>query len=177
MCTWIAGGHRSASASPSQSAQGSPQQARSATTSPSQAFQPGPIPTSSGPRAQKQSPQLKWVTLMFLFLYLSQCSLNIPYFVKIDLFSTRTSVICLYLFNSLHLFTGYSINAFNYWSALCYICYICKENRKKPTAEIGMVAHLHTQYTGVSSYGGMCDNMLIVSTILFEYNQKIVLWV
>lgn len=50
------GGHRSASASPSQSAQGSPQRARSATTSPSQAFQPGPIPASSG--AQKQSPQL-----------------------------------------------------------------------------------------------------------------------
>uniref|UniRef100_A0A8C6PAH2 Synapsin III n=1 Tax=Nothobranchius furzeri TaxID=105023 RepID=A0A8C6PAH2_NOTFU len=53
-----AGGHRSASASPSQSAQGSPQRARSATTSPSQAFQPGPIPASSGPGAQKQSPQL-----------------------------------------------------------------------------------------------------------------------
>ncbi|KAI3366902.1 hypothetical protein L3Q82_009546 [Scortum barcoo] len=52
------GGHRSASASPSQSAQGSPQRARSATTSPSQAFQPGPIPASSGPGAQKQSPQL-----------------------------------------------------------------------------------------------------------------------
>uniref|UniRef100_A0A8C4HVY9 Synapsin-3 n=1 Tax=Dicentrarchus labrax TaxID=13489 RepID=A0A8C4HVY9_DICLA len=51
-------GHRSASASPSQSAQGSPQRARSATTSPSQAFQPGPIPASSGPGAQKQSPQL-----------------------------------------------------------------------------------------------------------------------
>ncbi|KAM9328838.1 synapsin-3 [Pholidichthys leucotaenia] len=49
---------RSASASPSQSAQGSPQRARSATTSPSQAFQPGPIPASSGPGAQKQSPQL-----------------------------------------------------------------------------------------------------------------------
>uniref|UniRef100_A0A8C4HWV1 Synapsin-3 n=1 Tax=Dicentrarchus labrax TaxID=13489 RepID=A0A8C4HWV1_DICLA len=54
----ITGGHRSASASPSQSAQGSPQRARSATTSPSQAFQPGPIPASSGPGAQKQSPQL-----------------------------------------------------------------------------------------------------------------------
>ncbi|CAJ1054476.1 synapsin-3-like [Xyrichtys novacula] len=53
-----AGGHRSASASPSQSAQGSPQRARSATTSPSQAFQPGPIPAASGPGAQKQSPQL-----------------------------------------------------------------------------------------------------------------------
>ncbi|XP_035767437.1 synapsin-3-like [Neolamprologus brichardi] len=52
------GGHRSASASPSQSAQGSPQRARSATTSPSQAFQPGPIPASSGPGAGKQSPQL-----------------------------------------------------------------------------------------------------------------------
>ncbi|CAN9508318.1 unnamed protein product [Ophioblennius macclurei] len=52
------GGHRSASASPSQSAQGSPQRARSATTSPSQAFQPGPIPAPSGPGAQKQSPQL-----------------------------------------------------------------------------------------------------------------------
>nr|XP_029133357.1 synapsin-3-like [Labrus bergylta] len=52
------GGHRSASASPSQSAQGSPQRARSASTSPSQAFQPGPIPASSGPGAQKQSPQL-----------------------------------------------------------------------------------------------------------------------
>lgn len=52
------GGHRSASASPSQSAQGSPQRARSATTSPSQAFQPGPIPASSGPGAPKQSPQL-----------------------------------------------------------------------------------------------------------------------
>ncbi|XP_057711399.1 synapsin-3-like isoform X2 [Corythoichthys intestinalis] len=46
-------GHRSGSASPSQSAQGSPQRARSATTSPSQSFQPGPIPD-----AQKQSPQL-----------------------------------------------------------------------------------------------------------------------
>uniref|UniRef100_A0A3Q2CI04 Synapsin III n=1 Tax=Cyprinodon variegatus TaxID=28743 RepID=A0A3Q2CI04_CYPVA len=53
------GGHRSASASPSQSAQGSPQRARSASTSPSQAFQPGPIPASSGPGAQKQSPHLK----------------------------------------------------------------------------------------------------------------------
>ncbi|XP_061570578.1 synapsin-3-like [Cololabis saira] len=53
-----AGGHRSGSASPSQSAQGSPQRARSATTSPSQAFQPGPIPAASGPGAQKQSPQL-----------------------------------------------------------------------------------------------------------------------
>lgn len=52
------GGHRSASASPSQSAHGSPQRARSATTSPSQAFQPGPIPAVSGPGAQKQSPQL-----------------------------------------------------------------------------------------------------------------------
>ncbi|XP_045928554.1 synapsin-3-like [Micropterus dolomieu] len=52
------GGHRSASGSPSQSAQGTPQRARSATTSPSQAFQPGPIPASSGPGAQKQSPQL-----------------------------------------------------------------------------------------------------------------------
>uniref|UniRef100_A0A3B5L0V8 Uncharacterized protein n=1 Tax=Xiphophorus couchianus TaxID=32473 RepID=A0A3B5L0V8_9TELE len=51
-------GHRSASASPSQSAQGSPQRARSATTSPSQAFQPGPIPASSGPGSQKQSPHL-----------------------------------------------------------------------------------------------------------------------
>ncbi|KAM7377999.1 hypothetical protein PAMA_013079 [Pampus argenteus] len=40
------------------SAQGSPQRARSATTSPSQAFQPGPIPATSGPGAQKQSPQL-----------------------------------------------------------------------------------------------------------------------
>ncbi|XP_069012694.1 synapsin-3 [Embiotoca jacksoni] len=50
------GGHRSGSASPSQS--GSPQRARSASTSPSQAFQPGPIPASSGPGAQKQSPQL-----------------------------------------------------------------------------------------------------------------------
>uniref|UniRef100_A0A8C5EEK2 Synapsin III n=1 Tax=Gouania willdenowi TaxID=441366 RepID=A0A8C5EEK2_GOUWI len=54
----VAGGHRSASASPSQSAHGSPQRARSATTSPSQAFQPGPIPAVSGPGAQKQSPQL-----------------------------------------------------------------------------------------------------------------------
>ncbi|XP_026217863.1 synapsin-3 isoform X1 [Anabas testudineus] len=52
------GGHRSGSASPSQSAQGSPQRARSATTSPSQAFQPGPIPASSVPGAQKQPPQL-----------------------------------------------------------------------------------------------------------------------
>ncbi|XP_004082918.4 synapsin-3 [Oryzias latipes] len=52
------GGHRSGSASPSQSAQGSPQRARSATTSPSQAFQPGPIPASSGPGGQKPSPQL-----------------------------------------------------------------------------------------------------------------------
>ncbi|KAI9540772.1 hypothetical protein NQZ68_037703 [Dissostichus eleginoides] len=52
------GGQRSASASPSQSAQGSPQRARSASTSPSQAFQPGPIPAASGPGAQKQSPQL-----------------------------------------------------------------------------------------------------------------------
>ncbi|XP_053719551.1 synapsin-3-like [Synchiropus splendidus] len=52
------GGHRSASASPSQSAQGSPQRARSANTSPSQAFQPGPIPAPSGPGAHKQSPQL-----------------------------------------------------------------------------------------------------------------------
>uniref|UniRef100_A0A3P9K7W0 Synapsin III n=1 Tax=Oryzias latipes TaxID=8090 RepID=A0A3P9K7W0_ORYLA len=51
-------GHRSGSASPSQSAQGSPQRARSATTSPSQAFQPGPIPASSGPGGQKPSPQL-----------------------------------------------------------------------------------------------------------------------
>lgn len=59
LCVPTAGGHRSASASPSQSAQGSPQRARSATTSPSQAFQPGPIPASSGPGAQKQSPQLK----------------------------------------------------------------------------------------------------------------------
>uniref|UniRef100_A0A671YJ43 Synapsin III n=1 Tax=Sparus aurata TaxID=8175 RepID=A0A671YJ43_SPAAU len=49
---------RSASASPSQSAQGSPQRARSATTSPSQAFQPGPIPAATGPGSQKQSPQL-----------------------------------------------------------------------------------------------------------------------
>ncbi|XP_034019178.1 synapsin-3-like [Thalassophryne amazonica] len=52
------GGNRSASASPSQSARGSPQRARSATTSPSQAFQPGPIPVSSGPGSQKPSPQL-----------------------------------------------------------------------------------------------------------------------
>ncbi|XP_055009279.1 synapsin-3-like [Boleophthalmus pectinirostris] len=52
------GGHRSASASPSQSAQGSPQRARSANTSPSQAFQPGPIPAVTGPGAQKQSPHL-----------------------------------------------------------------------------------------------------------------------
>ncbi|XP_053271428.1 synapsin-3 [Pleuronectes platessa] len=52
------GGQRSTSASPSSSAQGSPQRARSASTSPSQAFQPGPIPASSGPGAQKQSPQL-----------------------------------------------------------------------------------------------------------------------
>ncbi|XP_046878432.1 synapsin-3-like [Hypomesus transpacificus] len=52
------GGNRSASASPSQSAQGSPQRARSASTSPSQAFQPGPIPATSGPGAQKQPPQL-----------------------------------------------------------------------------------------------------------------------
>uniref|UniRef100_A0A671YLM4 Synapsin III n=1 Tax=Sparus aurata TaxID=8175 RepID=A0A671YLM4_SPAAU len=51
-------GQRSASASPSQSAQGSPQRARSATTSPSQAFQPGPIPAATGPGSQKQSPQL-----------------------------------------------------------------------------------------------------------------------
>uniref|UniRef100_A0A8D3BY65 Synapsin-3 n=1 Tax=Scophthalmus maximus TaxID=52904 RepID=A0A8D3BY65_SCOMX len=51
-------GPRSSSASPSSSAQGSPQRARSASTSPSQAFQPGPIPVSSGPGAQKQSPQL-----------------------------------------------------------------------------------------------------------------------
>uniref|UniRef100_A0A8D0D590 Synapsin III n=1 Tax=Sander lucioperca TaxID=283035 RepID=A0A8D0D590_SANLU len=58
MCVSTAGGHRSASASPSQSAQGSPQRARSASTSPSQAFQPGPIPATSGPGAQKQSPQL-----------------------------------------------------------------------------------------------------------------------
>ncbi|XP_060758864.1 synapsin-3 isoform X1 [Neoarius graeffei] len=49
------GGPRSGSASPSQSAQGSPQRARSASTSPSQAFQPGPIPASS---SQKQAPQL-----------------------------------------------------------------------------------------------------------------------
>ncbi|XP_047018274.1 synapsin-3 isoform X5 [Ictalurus punctatus] len=49
------GGPRSGSASPSQSAQGSPQRARSANTSPSQAFQPGPIPASS---SQKQAPQL-----------------------------------------------------------------------------------------------------------------------
>ncbi|XP_019751931.1 synapsin-3 [Hippocampus comes] len=52
------GGHRSGSASPSQSTQGSPQRARSATTSPSQSFQPGPLPDNSGPGAQKQSPQL-----------------------------------------------------------------------------------------------------------------------
>ncbi|XP_061922443.1 synapsin-3-like isoform X2 [Entelurus aequoreus] len=52
------GGNRSGSASPSQSAQGSPQRARSANTSPSQAFQPGPLPDASGPGAQKQSPQL-----------------------------------------------------------------------------------------------------------------------
>ncbi|KAM3850130.1 synapsin-3 isoform 1-T1 [Diretmus argenteus] len=51
------GGHRSASASPSQSAQGSPQRTRSASTSPSQAFQP-PLPASSGPGAHKQPPQL-----------------------------------------------------------------------------------------------------------------------
>ncbi|XP_077399508.1 synapsin-3 isoform X2 [Vanacampus margaritifer] len=47
------GGHRSGSASPSQSGQGSPQRARSATTSPSQSFQPGPIPDNSAPGAQK----------------------------------------------------------------------------------------------------------------------------
>ncbi|XP_076008837.1 synapsin-3 [Genypterus blacodes] len=52
------GGHRSGAASPSQSAQASPQRARSASTSPSQAFQPGPIPAPAGPGAQKQSPQL-----------------------------------------------------------------------------------------------------------------------
>ncbi|KAJ8006672.1 hypothetical protein DPEC_G00109660 [Dallia pectoralis] len=54
------GGHRSASGSPSKSAQGSPQRARSANTSPSQAFQPGPIPppTATGPGSQKPSPQL-----------------------------------------------------------------------------------------------------------------------
>ncbi|XP_061839617.1 synapsin-3 [Nerophis lumbriciformis] len=52
------GGNRSGSASPSQSAQGSPQRARSANTSPSQAFQPGPLPDACGPGAQKQSPQL-----------------------------------------------------------------------------------------------------------------------
>ncbi|TNN54606.1 Synapsin-3 [Liparis tanakae] len=53
------GGQRSASASPSQSAQASPQRARSASTSPSQAFQPGPLPpAAAGPGAQKQSPQL-----------------------------------------------------------------------------------------------------------------------
>lgn len=52
------GGQRSTSASPSQSAHGSPQRARSATTSPSQAFQPGPIPTPAGPGASKQAPQL-----------------------------------------------------------------------------------------------------------------------
>ncbi|XP_008314183.1 synapsin-3 [Cynoglossus semilaevis] len=48
------GGPRSSSTSPSQS----PQRARSASTSPSQAFQPGPIPATSGPGSQKQSPQL-----------------------------------------------------------------------------------------------------------------------
>uniref|UniRef100_A0A3P8Y9Y6 Synapsin III n=1 Tax=Esox lucius TaxID=8010 RepID=A0A3P8Y9Y6_ESOLU len=60
LCVGSAGGHRSASGSPSQSAQGSPQRARSANTSPSQAFQPGPIPppTATGPGSQKQSPQL-----------------------------------------------------------------------------------------------------------------------
>ncbi|XP_040030213.2 synapsin-3 isoform X2 [Gasterosteus aculeatus] len=52
------GGHHSASASPSQSAQGSPQRARSASTSPSQAFQPGPLPPAAGPGAPKPSPQL-----------------------------------------------------------------------------------------------------------------------
>ncbi|XP_051974185.1 synapsin-3-like [Xyrauchen texanus] len=52
-----AGGPRSASGSPSQSGQASPQRARSASTSPSQAFQPGPIP-SSGSASQKQAPQL-----------------------------------------------------------------------------------------------------------------------
>ncbi|XP_035391771.1 synapsin-3 [Electrophorus electricus] len=53
------GGPRSASGSPSQSGQGSPQRTRSATTSPSQAFQPGPIPASgSGGAAQKQAPLL-----------------------------------------------------------------------------------------------------------------------
>ncbi|XP_046730147.1 synapsin-3 isoform X1 [Silurus meridionalis] len=51
----VQGGPQSGSASPSQSAQGSPQRARSANTSPSQAFQPGPIPASS---SQKQAPQL-----------------------------------------------------------------------------------------------------------------------
>ncbi|XP_061523381.1 synapsin-3-like isoform X3 [Phycodurus eques] len=54
------GGHRSGSASPSRSAQGSPQRARSAATSPSQSFQPGPVPDACGPGAPKQSPQLKF---------------------------------------------------------------------------------------------------------------------
>uniref|UniRef100_A0A4W5NTC6 Synapsin III n=1 Tax=Hucho hucho TaxID=62062 RepID=A0A4W5NTC6_9TELE len=60
MCVRSAGGHRSGSGSPSQSAQGSPQRARSANTSPSQAFQPGPIPppAATGPGSQKQPPQL-----------------------------------------------------------------------------------------------------------------------
>uniref|UniRef100_A0A673XFJ5 Synapsin III n=1 Tax=Salmo trutta TaxID=8032 RepID=A0A673XFJ5_SALTR len=60
MCVRSAGGHRSGSDSPSQSAQGSPQRARSANTSPSQAFQPGPIPppAATGTGSQKQPPQL-----------------------------------------------------------------------------------------------------------------------
>uniref|UniRef100_G3Q5Y5 Synapsin III n=1 Tax=Gasterosteus aculeatus aculeatus TaxID=481459 RepID=G3Q5Y5_GASAC len=58
LCVPTAGGHHSASASPSQSAQGSPQRARSASTSPSQAFQPGPLPPAAGPGAPKPSPQL-----------------------------------------------------------------------------------------------------------------------
>uniref|UniRef100_A0A4W5RFV3 Synapsin III n=1 Tax=Hucho hucho TaxID=62062 RepID=A0A4W5RFV3_9TELE len=60
VCVCSAGGHRSGSSSPSQSAQGSPQRARSANTSPSQAFQPGPIPppVATGPGSQKQPPQL-----------------------------------------------------------------------------------------------------------------------
>lgn len=61
LCVPTAGGHHSASASPSQSAQGSPQRARSASTSPSQAFQPGPLPPAAGPGAPKPSPQLKCV--------------------------------------------------------------------------------------------------------------------
>lgn len=61
VCVRSAGGHRSGSSSPSQSAQGSPQRARSANTSPSQAFQPGPMPppAATGTGSQKQPPQLK----------------------------------------------------------------------------------------------------------------------